>query len=155
MSDYLTLVAVQGYLKSIEKSLKFIIPKEVKDVIIIFIKTYKVYGIGQNKFGQIGNGKTNTSGEWVPFKVECKDEIFDISVGSKHNLCLTKTHKIISFGKNKEHQCTSKINESYISSPFTISKKDELGGINENIFVDRIIAMDDQSIIILNQNKQC
>ena len=46
--------AVHGYFRYIEKSFKLIIPKNIKNIIIIFVKSYRVYGIGAFDQWQVG-----------------------------------------------------------------------------------------------------
>ena len=61
-----SLDVVIGYLRILENTTNISIPDEIKNIIIIYIKTYILFGNGENRDGQLGFKKTSSfkENEW-------------------------------------------------------------------------------------------
>jgi len=55
------------------------------------------------------------------------DFVVDVDCGWFHNLMLTKQSKVITFGDNSDHQCSTEIANGYIGSPHVIDQEQEMG----------------------------
>ncbi len=69
-----------------------------------------IWCFGSNTFGELGIGD-NTEYEEIdkpmeiPYFIESKIIIIDIKCGSEHNLAISKSHKLYSWGLNASRQC--------------------------------------------------
>jgi len=55
------------------------------------------------------------------------DFVVDIDCGRFHDLMLTKQSKVITFGDNTCHQCSTVITNEYVGSPHVIDQQQEMG----------------------------
>ena len=79
-------------------------------------------------------------------------KIINISCGYGHNMLLSDTNNVIGFGLNNFNQCSSILKDELITKPYIWNKNDELG-IDGYCYVDRIIAMRKDTIVIINPFK--
>ena len=64
---------------------------------------------------------------------------------------LTNKNNVITFGLNDEHQCST-MEEGEILDPHIVSKTDEIG-IFETSFIEKVLAINDTTLIFVNPNK--
>ena len=109
-------------------------------------------------FGGIEYGKCGVNPWIIPFyvlrepcKINLQDErIEKISCGVSHTLLITEYNQVYSFGYNGSHRCSSLMkNYAHITSPYRISKSNELQ-MNENTLIADVVAAFDSSIIIID-----
>ena len=113
-----------------------------------------LFGLGDK--GQIGNGQSGDGIKaYKPFKINdnIDDEIVvGGSIGDAHTILLTASNNVIVFGDNGYHQCSSLMDETEILTPYIVSKTKEIG-ILETSYVERVMALNDTTVIFVNPNK--
>ena len=109
------------------------------------------WAFGSNFFGNVGSGEFSGFGEGIhePLKLKIDDKIIDIAAGTNHNLLLTEQNQILSFGLNGDGQCSMKIIEHRIASPIVVSKEEQFG-VGKNSFVEKVLCVNDKSMIIVD-----
>eukprot|EP01084_Bolivina_argentea_P003643 6854_1 len=114
------------------------------------------YAFGSNDYCQIGNGiLTGNNPVFEPYKIDIhcglnRKKIIDFSCGKSHNILLTNDHRIICFGDNEYKQCSSMYNAYIIRFPYILSKFNELGGMSELTFIEKVYAFNQNTVIIAN-----
>lgn len=69
-----------------------------------------IWCFGSNTFGELGIGDNTEFEEiykpiQIPYFIQNKIKIIDIKCGSEHNLAISSTHKLFSWGLNASRQC--------------------------------------------------
>ncbi|XP_039280018.1 probable E3 ubiquitin-protein ligase HERC4 isoform X2 [Nilaparvata lugens] len=59
---------------------------------------------GRNCYGQLGNGMTQDD-SWMNYKVEMLPPVRQLAVGSEHNIALSETGSVLSWGWNEHGSC--------------------------------------------------
>lgn len=111
-----------------------------------------VYTFGHNCYGNLGNGQTTNWGQGIatPYKLKLDiNDIIDGSCGDNHNVLLSKSHSIIVFGNNSDHQC-SMINKNKIIYPLYIDKEKELN-ISSNCEIEKIMCLNNETLIVIDE----
>ena len=107
-----------------------------------------LFGFGNN---------SNDAKVYQPYSIKSNginnDIIIDGSCGVEHTILLSNKNNVITFGSNEYNQCSS-LQPSYsnIKSPHILSKSNEIK-INETNYIQKVIALRYESIIIVNCNK--
>ena len=111
---------------------------------------------GKNNFGQIGNNTLERE-IYEPFELKLDDNlndyIIDGMLGEKHSVLLTYNNNIITFGNNSFKQCSVLSSLTEIREPHILSKPMEIL-IAENTFIEKVIALNHETIIIINPKKR-
>lgn len=125
-----------------------------------------IYLFGQSSNGQIGNGIDNdrnmvvndsNDGVFEPYCFQSnkkfKDtKIIDASCGANHNVMLSNKNEIIVFGDNKYKQCSINLfkkDVKIVNDPYVLCKKKDIGLINENVFIEKVLAETNSTLIIV------
>lgn len=121
------------------------------------------YMFGEGKFGKCGvwcdepldTTKTKYLQEPCRIKLQQDDSIKKISCGDSHTVLVTSDlNHIYSFGYNGSHRCSRLVGtDVHIMKPYQINKSTDLQ-INENDFIENVIAAFDSSIIMINPFKK-
>ena len=127
---------------------------------LVLSEDNKCYSFGDNYLGQCGTGY-RSSWNYVRPKPQrvllpslmSKENVIQIACGQYHNVILTNKNQCYSFGYNHCHQCLSGPNSAdYILSPHLMDKESELK-ISPSAFIERVICINHESLIIVNPNK--
>ena len=92
---------------------------------------------------------------FIPYEVVLhnkKDGIISGDIGQGHTVLLTNNNNIITFGNNKYKQCSVLNKKDKIATPYYMNKSKEIG-IDSDSFIERVIALNFETIIIINQIK--
>ena len=106
--------------------------------------------------GNIGNGTSTEwgDGESTPHRLHTKHVFVDVACGTEHNVLLTKTNEIVTFGNNAQRQCsTVHGTTSKVLSPLTLSKKDEFG-ISESHYVEQVLCLERGSLFVVDEHQR-
>ena len=109
------------------------------------------YTFGDNKHGQIGNGKQGKQ-EYVdePYLLSTIKNIIFVSLSRWHTCVLCENQNLYTFGWNASHQCSSKINDKYICNPYLLTKNEI--GIDEKDKIIKITSGGASTVILVNQH---
>ena len=107
--------------------------------IIVLYENGEIWGLGNNFFGQLGDG-TNTNRQ-VPVKISFDQElVVDIATGSDYTILLTDEQRIYTFGDNSYGQLgdgstLSKNRPVPVSSPNNLKFKRIVAGSHHSVFL--------------------
>ena len=128
---------------------------------LVLSEDNKCYSFGDNYLGQCGIGYRSNWNSIRPKPNEVMlptvkngEYVVQIACGQYHNLVLTNWNNVYSFGYNHVHQCLSgcQWKYEYVLNPYLLDKKSELG-LDGNAFIERVMCINHESIIIINPNK--
>lgn len=72
---------------------------------VIILKNNYIFGWGRNTYGQLGIAQLEKSPTWKVIQLENIPKIYQVSVGSEHNVALTEDGKILCWGWNEHGNC--------------------------------------------------
>ena len=68
----------------------------------------RLFSVGNNDFGQLGNGSSLASHVPVDISEKFSDEVIQIASGGYHTLAITNNNKVYGFGKRTKGQFASR-----------------------------------------------
>jgi len=114
------------------------------------------YSFGHNGHGNLGKGSTTEwgEGEWTPHRLAMPkgDRFVGASCGAEHSMLLTAGNAVVVFGDNTHHQCSVSTRTSIVE-PLVLSKEEEFG-IPGSHFVDEVLCLENQSLIMVDVYKR-
>jgi alpha-tubulin suppressor-like RCC1 family protein len=96
---------------------------------LVLTNSGEVYAWGDNKRGQIGNGRSGENEfQLTPIKVNGfnEEKVVMISCGGWHSMALTERGQVLSWGSNNSGQLGHNNNEEYISKPTIVSLNNKI-----------------------------
>ena len=109
-----------------------------------------------NDDGQIGNEKAGSDQvQAIPFKINdvIEDKVVGGSLGDHHSVLLTKKeNNVITFGRNKVHQCSSLCDAKRILKPHIVLKGVEIGTL-ETSYVEKVLAINNTTLVFIDPSR--
>jgi alpha-tubulin suppressor-like RCC1 family protein len=96
---------------------------------LVLTNSGEVYAWGDNKKGQIGNGKSGENEcQLIPIKVNGfnDEKVIHISCGGWHSMALTESGRVFSWGNNSSRQLGQNNNKNAINQPTFVSLNNEI-----------------------------
>ncbi|CAL7946588.1 unnamed protein product [Xylocopa violacea] len=72
---------------------------------VILLNDNQIFGWGRNTYGQLGIREFGKAFNWKVTRIENLSKVYQVSVGSEHNIALTEDKRILCWGWNEHGNC--------------------------------------------------